>query len=71
MDISLIFVWILIILGWYLYTKARKVYDELENFGIPYEGAIRTYLNMADLFLMRRHFVYVIADQYKKFKGQQ
>ena len=71
MDILLIIIWILILLGWYLYEKSKKVYNELESYGIPYEGAIKAFANKLELFLMRRHFVYIIADQYNRFKGQQ
>ena len=71
MDVLLIIIWILILVGWYLYKKAQKIYAELESYGIPYEGAIKAYSTMIELFLMRRHFVYIIADQYNRFKGQQ
>ncbi|CAG9811404.1 unnamed protein product [Chironomus riparius] len=71
MDIILIIIWILIIAGWFLYKRAKIVYEELESYGIPYEGAINSYWGIIELLLMKRHFFYLIDDQYKKFKGQQ
>ncbi|CAG9811407.1 unnamed protein product [Chironomus riparius] len=71
MNILLIIIWILIVAGWFLYLKVKKVYEELESHGIPYEGAIKTYLNLAKIFTMRKHFSYIIDEQYTKFEGQQ
>ena len=71
MDILLIIIWILIFAGWFLYLKVKRVYEELVSYGIPYEGAIKSYTNLAKVFTMRKHFSYIMDEQYKHFEGQQ
>lgn len=71
MDMLLIIIWILIFAGWFLYLKVKSVYEELDSHGIPYEGAVKTYLNLAKVITMRKHFSYIMDEQYKEFEGQQ
>lgn len=71
MDILLILIWIIIFVGWFLYLKVKNVYEELEGYGISYEGAFKSYLNLAKVITMRKHFSYIMDEQYKEFEGQQ
>lgn len=71
MDIMLIIMWIAIIIGWYVYRKFKKAFDEYDGLGMKYEGALRTYKDFVNIFLMRDNFIYVVNDQYKRFRGQQ
>ncbi|KAL7013900.1 hypothetical protein ACKWTF_015639 [Chironomus riparius] len=70
MDFMLIIIWISIFLGWLLYRKFRKAFDEYDSLGMRYEGAYESYKGFVNIFLMRENFLYAIMDQYDRFKGQ-
>ncbi|CAG9811405.1 unnamed protein product [Chironomus riparius] len=70
MDFMLIIIWISIFLGWLVYRKFRKAFDEYDSLGMRYEGAYESYKGFVNIFLMRENFLYAIMDQYDRFKGQ-
>ncbi|KAG5667582.1 hypothetical protein PVAND_015559 [Polypedilum vanderplanki] len=71
MSITLIFIWILIFLFWFVYRKYKKNFDEFESYGLKYMKPWEGVGSFFKIMLLKITMFDAVEDFYRKFSGQK